>query len=171
MLAANVYLWWAAQVVAILILVVLFLRWRPGFLGGRTIATMVGALLDARAEAIRQQLSAAERSREEAARIREQAAQEIERARQESAIIVQRAAGTSEAIRHEIEVRAREEYERIIDQARGEIQYERERAEMALQRRAADIVVDAAEQVIERNLQPQTDRRIIDQSLDHLRQL
>jgi F-type H+-transporting ATPase subunit b len=167
-LASNIVIWWIAQLVAIAILVALFLRWRPGFLKGRTIGETVGALLDAREAQIQEQLEAAQRSREEAARIQQQSEQEIAQAREEGKTIVERAATTSQAIQQEIEKRAREEYDRIIGQARQQIDYEREQAEVALRRRAADIVVDAAGEVVRRNLDSVTDQRLIDDTLSHL---
>jgi F-type H+-transporting ATPase subunit b len=171
MLANNLVVWWIAEIAAIAILVYLFLRWRPGFLRGRSISQTVNQMLDARAEQVRTQLEAAQQSREEAARINEQSQQEIAQARQESEEIVSRAAQTSEAILQEMQRRAREEYERIVGQARAQIDYEREQAEVALRRRAADIVVDAAGQIVERYLEPQTDRQIIDSSLADLKEI
>jgi F-type H+-transporting ATPase subunit b len=171
MLANNLIVWWIAQVAAIAILVALFLAWRPGFLGKRTIGETLRSALDARRAGIEEQLAAAQRSREEAERLHQAALQDVERAREEASDIVSRAGKTSEAIQQDLEARAREEYERIVTQARAQIEYERERAEMAIQRRAADIVVDAAREVIERNMEPQTDRRIIDTSLSELREL
>ncbi|HEX6508820.1 MAG TPA: F0F1 ATP synthase subunit B [Chloroflexota bacterium] len=167
-LANNYIVWWIAQLVALAILVFLALRWRPGFLGGRTIGETINAALDARAAQIQDQLEAAERSRQEAARIREQTARDVAKAREESEEIVRRAAQTSEAIQRDIEARAREEYERIVGQAKSEIEYERRQAVLALRHRAADIVVDAAEQVVARDLDPETDRRIIEDSVAQL---
>jgi F-type H+-transporting ATPase subunit b len=164
---ANTYpLWILAQILAVAILVFLFLRWRPGFTGRRTIGETLGGLLEARAQSIREQLEGAEQSREEATRIHERTESELQQARQEGDEIVARAAHTSAAIQRDLETRAREEYQRIVAQARVQIEYEREQAETALRRRAADIVVDAARQVVERNLDPQTDRRLIAESLN-----
>jgi F-type H+-transporting ATPase subunit b len=170
-LAQNYFLWWGAQIVAVAILVWLFLRWRPGFLGKRTIREAMTSTLDARAAQIRAQLEAAEQSRREAERIRAESQQEIERARLEANQIVERASTTSAAIREDIVKRAQEEYERIVAQARDEIAYERRQAELALQQRAADIVVDAAGQIVREHLEPSTDRRLIDNSLSNLKEI
>lgn len=170
-LAARYIIWLAADVVAFAILVLAFVRWRPGFLRGRTIQDAMNQALQAREDQIRVQLQAAERSREEAARIRAESERDIAQARSEADTIVARAADTSQAIQSDIEKRAREEYDRIVGQARSEIQFERERAEMALRRRAADIVVDAAGEIVKRNLDQRADRRIIDSSLVDLRDL
>jgi F-type H+-transporting ATPase subunit b len=170
-LSGNLILWWVAQILAIAILVALFLRWRPGFLGKRTVGEMMSSALNAREEQIRDQLAAAERSREEAERIQRAAAEDIERARAEARDIVERAHSTSEAIQHDLERRAQEEANRVVAQASAQINYEREQAEQALQRRAADIVVDAARTVIQRNLDESSDRRIIDTSLSDLKEL
>lgn len=168
MLANDFWLWWLAQIIAIAILVFLFLRWRPGFLGKRTVREALGSALQARENGIREQLEAAERSRQEAARIREEAAREIEDARRQAQEIVTRAGQTSEAIKRDMQERAHEEYDRIVGQAKNEIEYEREQAELALRRRAADIVIDAAGQIVRQNLDPSADHRIIGESLDEL---
>jgi F-type H+-transporting ATPase subunit b len=168
-LAHNYPIWWLAQLVAVGILVFLFLRWKPGFLGGKTIGTTLGNTLDAREAQIKEQLAAAERSREEAARIREASQRDIQQAREEANGIVQRAGTTSQAIQQEIETRARQEYDRIIGQARTEIDYERQQAELALQRRAADIVIDAAGQIVQQHLDAGTDQQLIGDSLGNLR--
>ncbi len=170
-LSGEYFLWWGAQLIAIAILVWAFLRWRPGFLGGKTIGNTLGAALDARENQIRVQLEAAERSRQEAARIQAEARQEIEQARAQAAEIVQRTQQTSESIQREIEARGEEEGKRIVAQAKEEIEYERRQAEMALRRRAADIVVDAAAQIIGQNLSPEADRRIVADSLANFREV
>jgi F-type H+-transporting ATPase subunit b len=171
MLANNLIIWWIAQVAAVAILVALFLRWRPGFLGGKTIREMTGQALDSREQQIREQLEAAQRSREEAARIREESERDIEKARHQGDEIVARAGHTSEAIQEEMHKRAREEYDRIVAQAKSQIEYERDQAELALRRRAADIVVDAAAQVVEQHLDPTADDRLIEDTLAHLRRV
>jgi F-type H+-transporting ATPase subunit b len=171
LLANSYFVWWAAQIVSIAIIVYLILRWRPKFLRGQTIGQTLNAILVNREDQIRQQLAAAEESRREAARIREEAAHEVEEARGQAEDIVTRARHTSEAIQQEIVSRAGEEARRILGQAQAEIEYETRQAEMALRRRAADIVIDAAEQIVERHLEPTTDRRLIDRSLANLRDL
>jgi F-type H+-transporting ATPase subunit b len=167
-LSGDYIVWWIAQLVALALIIFLVLRWRPGFLGGRTIGDTVNGILDARAAQIKEQLEAAERSRQEAERIREQSAQDVARAKEEAESIVVRASETSEAIQKDIEARAREEYDRIVGQARSEIDAERRQAELALRRRAADIVVDAAQQIIERNLDEAADQRLIRESVSQL---
>ncbi len=169
MLSHNYLFWWLAQVLAVALLIFLFLRWRPGFLAGRTVKEALASALQKREDTIQSQLEAAERSRQEAAVIREKSARDVEEARLQAQHIVSRAEQTSQAIQRDMQERAQQEYDRIVGQAKVEIEYERDQAELALRRRAADIVVDAAGQVIRQDLDPGTDRRIIDQSLDNLR--
>jgi F-type H+-transporting ATPase subunit b len=164
-LADQYFIWWGAQIVAVAILVYLALRWRPSFLRGQTVGSTINAALDRRAAQIQEQLEAAERSRQEAERIRQEARQDIANARSEAEQIVNRAHQATEAIAQEMEQRARQEYDRVIGQARSEIDYERRQAELALRRRAADIVVDAAGQIVARHLSPEADRQIIRDSL------
>lgn len=167
---SQYYIWWfVAEVAAVAVLV-----WFVGFrrfegLGNQTIAQRVKGVLDARANNIQEQLQAAERSREEAARIQQQAARDMEQARQQAEDIVTRAGETSQAIQRDMEEKARAEYERIVGQARTAIEYEREQAELRLRQKAADIVIDAAREVVERNRDPEADRKLIDDSLSHMR--
>jgi F-type H+-transporting ATPase subunit b len=170
-LADNYLVWWAAQLVAVAILVFLVLRWRPKFLRGRTIGQTLDGALTAREEQIKVQLEAAEESRKEAARILAESAKDVENARVQADDIVARALHTSEAIQREITERAQDEAMRIVEQTQAEIEYETRQAEMALRRRAADIVIDAAEQIVERHLEPSTDRRLIEKSLANLRDI
>jgi F-type H+-transporting ATPase subunit b len=170
-LSSNLFFWWLAQIIAVAILVILFLRWRPGFLGGRTIKDSMNGALDARSDAIREQLEAAQRSREEAARLHAEAQRDVENARTEAAEIVERASHTSAAIGADLERRAREEYDRVVGQARSQIEFERERALSALRRRAADIVIDSAREVVERTMEPRSDRRVIQDSLSNLKDI
>jgi F-type H+-transporting ATPase subunit b len=170
-LADSYLIWWGAQVVALAIIVWLILRWRPKFLRGRTIGQTLNDTLQVREDQIRAQLQAADESRKEAARIREEAAKDIAQARAEADDIINRARVAAEAIQREMQEGARAEYARIVGQARDEIDYERRQAEAALRRRAADIVVDAAAQVVQRYLEPSTDLRLIEESLSDLTEL
>jgi len=169
MLAHDYLLWFGAQLVSIAILVFFIVRWRPGFLNGKTIGRTLTSALDTRAAAIEEQLGAAQRSRDEAARIREGAAQDIADARVQAEDIVNRAAQTSQAIQREMETRAREEYTRVVGQARGEIDYERRQAVLALRRRASDIVIDPAHEVIARTMDGATGEQLIRRSLSQIR--
>ncbi|MGI8826307.1 MAG: F0F1 ATP synthase subunit B [Chloroflexota bacterium] len=170
-LAQDIPIWFVAELLAVVIVIFLVLRWHPGFLGGRTVKDTVNQALEQREDQIREQLSAAQRSREEAERIREESKKDIARAKEEAGAIVARASTTSDSILQDLQVRARAEYERIVSQARVQIDFERQQAEAALRRRAADVVVDAAGQVLQRNLDAETDRHIIGSSLSELREV
>src|SRR5579864_1732219 len=102
MLAHDYFIWWGAQIVALIIIIYLVLRWRPGFTGGRTIGEVLNGALDAREHQIQVQLDAAQESRKEAARIHDEAEADIVRAREEADVIVNRASQTSEAIQRDI---------------------------------------------------------------------
>lgn len=170
-LADQYVFWWIAQLVAVFIIVILVVRWRPGFLSGRTIGETLRTTLDARAEQIQHQLEAAERSRQEADRIRKEAETDISKARAEAEDIVSRASHTSEAIQKEMHERSQEEFQRIVGQAKTEIEYERQQAEMALRRQAADIVIDASREIVERHHESSADARLINTALGRMEKL
>jgi F-type H+-transporting ATPase subunit b len=164
-LSSSYLWWWGAQLVSVAFLIYLFLRWRPGFLGGRTIGETLGAALDARKAQIDEQLKVAERNREEAERLRAQVLQDVETAREEAQKIVAGSSRTAEAIRQEIEQRAAEERQRILAQGRADIRQEEAQAMQALQRRAADIVIDAAGQIVSSHMDEASDQQLISSSL------
>jgi F-type H+-transporting ATPase subunit b len=159
------FLLWMGELVSILILLVFFFVYRFKFLKGRSIWSLVGSLLDARAAKIDAQLRLAEESRAEAQRAHEESQAEIAKAREEGAQAVARAGGMTENLRAELAAEAEEERKRIIAQARSVIEAERNRAILELRTNAADVAISAARDIIEQTIDARTDRSIIDQAL------
>ena len=78
-----------------------------------------------------------------------------------------RAAG--EKLREEIMTRARAEHEELIGRARREIVAEREKAVADLRREAVELTLAAAGKVIEKNLDTEADRRMVQDYLNSLK--
>lgn len=106
---------------------------------------------------------------EEAKSIQEQADARAQRvmdeARQQARATVEQATRQAEEAREELLQRGRQEYERILARAQGEIERERQRASDELRAYLAELVVITSQRVIERQLDPQVHRDLVDAAI------
>ncbi len=122
-------------------------------------------MLDKRAAKIKEGLDQAERIREQAAQADEEYRRRIEEASKAGQDLISRASKTAEEVRQQGQQRALEEAQALLTRARSEIQRERDDALGSLRREFADLTIAAAEKVIERSLDKQAHRDIIDKVL------
>jgi F-type H+-transporting ATPase subunit b len=97
---------------------------------------------------------------------------EMQRARQEAQAIIGQASEAGERLRAELREQAEAEAEAYRERARVEIRQETEKAVATLRQEVADLAVLAAGRIIRRNLDPATQRDLIEdviQSADKLR--
>ena len=113
----------------------------------------IGTMLDARAAAIQGQIDEAEQQRQEAERLRREYEQQLADARNQAATIVEEARGDAEQIR----VRARDDAEaarlRVVADLRGQV---------------AAASVALAGKIVQRELDPQQHRALVDQYINEL---
>ncbi len=114
----------------------------------------VTRMLDQRAERIREALSEAERAREESARSGEEVQQALAEARERAQQIIQQATETS-----------RRQTEELLAQARLDAEAVAERSREELRREAAEIIDRGRREVIDLSIMAA--ERIINRSLDH----
>ena len=122
-------------------------------------------MLDERRERIREGLSAADRSRDQAEAANRDAAAQIETARREGQQIVANAQTASQRLQEEGRAQAQVQQEAMLERARGEIQLERDNAIAELRREFADLTIAAAEKVIGQSLDRAAHQRLIEQAL------
>ncbi len=123
------------------------------------------AMLDRRAQRVREGVEAAEQSKERATQAEQEVAQQLEQARQQGQTLVAQAQEASNRIQEEARAQARRDAETLLERARSEIQLERDQAIGELRREFADLTVSAAEKVIGQSLDRQAHRRLIDEVL------
>lgn len=123
------------------------------------------AMLDRRAQRVREGLEAADEAKESAARAEQDVSQQLDQARSEGQALVARAQETANRVQEEARAQARREGETLLDRARGEIQLERDQAIAQLRSEFADLTVSAAEKVIGQSLDRQAHQRLIDEVL------
>lgn len=122
-------------------------------------------ILDERRERIREGLSAAERSQQQAVEASRAAQSEIESARREGQQIVAQAQQVAQRVQEEARQQAQQQQEVMLERARGEIQLERDSAIAELRREFADLTIAAAEKVIGQSLDRAAHQRLIEQAL------
>jgi len=115
-----------------------------------------------RQEKIRSDLEGAEAAKAEAEREREEYRAKIQESRQEAVEILEAARGDAERVRADIIARAETEAAEIKARANDDIRLATERAQADLQTSVKDLSIELAEKVVERNLDPETQRALID---------
>lgn len=127
--------------------------------------------LDERRAKIQGQLEQAEATHQEAAQLRTQYSDQLAEARQEADRIREEAREEAERIREDKVEAAEREAESIRAQAREEAQGERERVVSDLRAQVATISVDLAGKIVQRELDEERHRDLVDRYINELSSL
>lgn len=128
-------------------------------------------MLDERSNRIKESIEQTELIKDRAAKAEEESSRRIEAGIKEGQELIARATRAGEEVRQQAQQRANEDAQALITRARSEIQRERDEAVGALRREFADLTIMAAEKVIDRSLDKQAHRDVIDKVLDEARTL
>ncbi len=128
---------------------------------------ILGAL-EAREKRIQQALEGAAREREEAGRLLEEQRQLLDTSREQAQQILADGRKAAERLRWELLEEARSQKDQIVGRAKDEIERERDQALEALHREAVDLSIAAAGRVLERNLDAEDNRRLVEEYLERL---
>lgn len=115
-----------------------------------------------RQEQIRSDLEGAATAKADAERERAEYQAKIQESRQEAVEILEAARGDAERVRADIIARAEADAADIKARATEDIRLATERAQADLQASVKDLSIELAEKVVERNLDPETQRALID---------
>lgn len=120
--------------------------------------------LEQREQAIRSELERAEQARLEAERRREEYEGQLAKAREEADRLIREATEAAETARRDRIARAEDEARQIVEKARTDALGERERAFAELRNQLADISIEAATRVLQKELSdPQSQRQLVEQ--------
>jgi F-type H+-transporting ATPase subunit b len=125
--------------------------------------------VEEREKKIQAQIEAAEKANQEAQRVLAEYRQQLAAAKGEAQELLAAGRAAGEKLREEIMARARAEHEELIGRARREITAEREKALADLRREAVELSLAAASKVIEKNLDTEADRRMVQDYLSSLK--
>ena len=123
-------------------------------------------MFDERSRKIKESMERTENIREQAARAEEEAEKRIAAASREGQEMVTRSLKTGDEIRHKAQEEAKQESEILISRARTEIQRERDDAIDELRKEVADLTILAAGKVIDRSLDKEAHRQLINKVLE-----
>jgi len=124
--------------------------------------------LEARQQAIKGELEAAETSRTQAEELRTEYEQQLANARDQAGQILEDARQSGEEAKAGILSRAEEEAEAVKDRARQEAEGELERTASAMRRQVADLSLNVAEKVLGESLDDNRQRALVDRYIDEL---
>lgn len=122
----------------------------------------ITAAVEAREAALREAIESAKRDRDEAALLLLQHRARIEEARGEAQRFIAEARSAGEKVRTHMLEETKAEQQAMLDRARREIEAERDRAIAQLRREAVELAISGAEKVIERNLDTDANRKIVE---------
>jgi len=118
-------------------------------------------LLDERSARIRASMEQAEEIKRRLAQAQQDYERQLEQARRDGQAIIAQASQAADRLREETVRQAKEEAQKVIEKAQSEIEYERRRAMAELREDVANIAVLAAGKVINRSLDPEAHRQLI----------
>jgi len=126
--------------------------------------------LDARENEIKDALNAAEKAREEAERVSSDYEDSIRKAQAEAQQIISDAKTAGEKVKLDLETIANEKADEIIEKAKAQIDTERVRVISEIKTVAVEISLSAAAKVIERNLDSDDNRKLVNEALEGIGQ-
>lgn len=124
--------------------------------------------LEAREKRIQEALEGAAREREEAGQLLEQQRQLLEGSRERAQQILAEGRKAAERLRSELLDEARAQKDQIVARAKDEIERERDQALEVLRRETVDLSIAAAGRVLQKNLDAEDNRRLVEEYLERL---
>ncbi len=121
--------------------------------------------VEAREQALEDAINAAKRDREEAATLLAEHRANLEASRGEAQKIIADARIAAERVRAELVEQAHAEQASMLARARQEIESEKTRAIAELRREAVDLAIAGASKVIEKNLDQDANRKLVESFL------
>jgi len=128
---------------------------------------ILGAL-EARETRIQEALDSAAREREEAKQLLQQQQRLLDESRDQSQQILADGRKAGERLRAELLEEGRQQREQILAHAKGDIERERDRALEVLRREVVDLTISAAGRVLQKEVDSQKNRRIVEDYLTRL---
>ena len=117
--------------------------------------------VEEREQRIRRDLDQAAKANADAQQLLAEYHAQLAQSKAEASELVARGREAGEKVREEIVAKGRAEQESLLERARREIEIEKDRALADLRREAVELSIAAASKVIERNVDTEADRRLV----------
>lgn len=123
------------------------------------------AAVEARELALQEAIDAAKRDRDEAQRVLAEQQANLERSRSEAQKLIADGRATAEKLRNDLIEQTRAQQQEMMERARRDIETEKNNAIASLRREAVDLAIAGASKVIERNLDSDANRKLVESYL------
>jgi F-type H+-transporting ATPase subunit b len=110
-------------------------------------------------------IQSAKADRDEAARLLAEQQKALDASRADAQRVVAESRITAEKLRNEMMEQTKQQQRELLDRARAEIDNERKRAITDLRREAVELALAGASKLVERNLDDQTNRKLVESFL------
>jgi F-type H+-transporting ATPase subunit b len=147
-------MFWTVVIFAILLVVLSRFAFKP----------MLSAV-EARERSLQEAIDAARRDREEAEKVLAEHRAGLEKARSEAQKLIADGRATAEKLRNDLLEQTKSQQQEMLDRARRDIDTEKNNAIAALRREAVDLAIAGAGKVIERNLDNDANRKLVESYL------
>ena len=124
--------------------------------------------LDKRAEDINNALLVADRAKEDAEKASQDYEELVQKAHAEAQQIIADSKAAGERVKNDIESVARENAEEMIGKAKTQIEAESQKAIQEIKSSVVELSIEAAEKIIEKNLDSEDNRKLVNQTLDSM---
>ena len=124
--------------------------------------------MEARTQRIRDNLDEADRTKADAQRILEEYQHQLADAKNESARIIEEARQTAEQMRRDLMARAESEVQELRARTQEDLRSAQDRAMADLRAQVAQLAVGAAEIVVQKNLDPETNRALVERYIEQV---
>ena len=128
----------------------------------------MNTMLDERSAKIQGQMEEAESQRQQAEQLRRQYEEQLADARNQGNTLVEESRAQAERVRADVLAKAEEEAQQIRDRARADIDAERGRIVQDLRGQVATLSVELAGRIVQRELNPEQHRQLVDQYINEL---
>jgi F-type H+-transporting ATPase subunit b len=132
---------------------------------GKLVFPKITAAVEAREKALEEAIEGAKRDREAAAVALAEQLRQIEAARLEAQKIIVEGRQVGDKLRADMIEETHQQQQQMLERARREIEQEKERAIAELRREAIELAIAGASKVIEKNLDDQANRKIVESFL------
>jgi F-type H+-transporting ATPase subunit b len=129
---------------------------------GKLVFPKITAAVEAREKALEDAIEGAKRDREEAAALLAEHQRQIEAARSEAQKLIVEGRQTGEKLRADMIEETHQQQQAMLERARREIEMEKERAIAEMRREAIELAIAGAGKVIEKNMDDQANRKIVE---------
>lgn len=123
------------------------------------------AAVEAREKALEEAITSAKRDRDAAAQLLAEQQRALDATRADAQRVIAEGRTTAEKLRNEMLEQTKQQQHELLERARTEIDNERKRAIADLRREAVELALAGASKVVERNLDDQTNRKLVESFL------